>query len=128
MFFGQARFSLVSIMTTMLACDLTLEQVVPMATSNPARMLRLENDIDTLKPGVVADVSVLHDERGRWVLHDNEGTQVSTNRMLLPAFCLRAGQCVDADAPILTTLAHWQHTYARSIEGWSPQVYESCVE
>jgi dihydroorotase len=44
---------------------------------------------------------VLHDERGRWVLRDNEGTQVSANRMLLPAFCLRAGQRVDADASIL---------------------------
>jgi len=101
MFFGQARFSLVSTMTTLMACGLTLEQVVPMATSNPARMLRLENDIGTLKPGVVADVSVLHDERGRWVLRDNEGTQVSANRMLLPAFCLRAGQRVEADASIL---------------------------
>jgi dihydroorotase len=101
MFFGQTRFSLVSTMTTMMACGLSLEQVVPMATSNPARMLRLENDLGTLKPGVVADVSVLHDERGRWVLRDNEGTQVSTNRRLFPAFCLRAGQRVDADAPIL---------------------------
>jgi dihydroorotase len=88
-------------MTTLMACGLTLEQVVPMATSHPARMLRLENDIGTLKPGVVADVSVLHDERGRWMLRDNEGTQVSTNRMLLPAFCLRAGRRVDADASIL---------------------------
>src|SRR5256714_12633414 len=101
MFFGQARFSLVSTMTTLMACGLTLEQVVPMATANPARMLRLEDQIGTLKPGVVADVSVLHDERGRWVLRDNEGTQVSTNRMLLPTFCLRAGRRVDADAPIL---------------------------
>src|SRR4249920_3116525 len=49
MFFGQMRFSLVSTMTTLMACGLTLEQVVPMATSNPARMLRLENDIGTLK-------------------------------------------------------------------------------
>jgi dihydroorotase len=64
-------------------------------------MLRLENDLGTLKPGVVADVSVLHDERGRWVLRDNEGTRVSANRMLLPAFYLRAGHRVDADVPIL---------------------------
>ena len=42
MFFGQTRFSLVSAMTAMMACGLTLEQVVPMVTSNPARMLRLE--------------------------------------------------------------------------------------
>jgi dihydroorotase len=101
MFFGQIRFSLVSAMTAMMACGLTLEQVVPMVTANPARLLRLEGQIGTLKPGVIADVSVLHDERGRWVLRDNEDTQVSTTRLLHPAFCLRAGQRVDADASIL---------------------------
>jgi hypothetical protein len=28
--------------------------------------------IGSLQPGVVADVSVLHDECGRWMLRDNE--------------------------------------------------------
>ena len=44
---------------------------------------------------------MLNDERGRWVLQDNEGTQVVTDRMLTPAFCVRAGMRVDAAAPIL---------------------------
>jgi dihydroorotase len=101
MFFGQMRFSLVSTMTTLMACGLTLEQVVPMVTSNPAKMLRLENKIGTLRPGMAADVSVLHDERGRWVLRDNEGTEVRTERLLRPAFCLHAGRRIDADASIL---------------------------
>src|SRR5262247_3681659 len=101
MFFGDVRFSLVSAMTAMMACGLTMEQVVPMVTSNPARMLRLEGEIGTLKPGVVADVSILHDERGRWVLRDNENNQVSATRLLRPAFCFRAGRPVDADASIL---------------------------
>lgn len=105
MFFGQTRFSLVSAMTELLACGLTLEQLVPMVTSNAARLLRLEGTIGTLKPGVVADVSVLHDERGQWVLRDNEGNQVRTERMLRPAFCLRAGRRVEADAPILPRAA-----------------------
>jgi dihydroorotase len=101
MFFGQARFSLVSAMTELMACGLALEQIVPMVTSNAARMLRLEDAIGTLKPGAVADISVLHDERGQWVLRDNEGTKVQAQRLLRPAFCLRAGRRVDADAPIL---------------------------
>jgi dihydroorotase len=105
MYFGQTRFSLVSAMTALIACGLTLEQVVPMVTSNAARMLRLEDTIGTLKPGVAADVSVLHDERGQWVLRDNEGNQVRAERMLRPAFCLRAGRRVEADAPILPRAA-----------------------
>jgi dihydroorotase len=101
MFFGKAQFSLTSAMTAMLACGLTLEQVVPMVTTHPAAMLGLEGELGTLRPGTVADVSVLNDERGRWVLRDNEGTEVVASRRFHPAFCLRAGQRFDADSPIL---------------------------
>jgi len=101
MFAGQTRFSLVSAMTAMIALGLTLEQVVPMVTSHAARMLGLDGEIGTLKPGVVADVSVLDDTRGRWTLRDNERNQVVAERMLTPAFCLRAGERFAADAPIL---------------------------
>ena len=105
MFFGQTKFSLVSAMSSMLALGLPLEKVVPMVTSHPAQMLGLADEVGLLKPGVAADVSVLHDERGRWTLRDNEGTEVRTERMLRPYFCLRAGQRYDADAAILPPLA-----------------------
>ena len=105
MFFGQTRFSLVSAMSSMLALGLPLETIVPMVTTHPAKMLGLENEIGHLKPGVVADVSVLHDERGHWTLRDNEGTAVRTERMLRPYLCLRAGKRYDADASILPPLA-----------------------
>jgi len=101
MFGGQTRFSLVSTMTSMLALGVPLEQIVPMVTSHAAELLGLTGEIGTLAPGVVADVSVLDDARGRWVLQDNEGTQVIAERMLTPAYCLRAGQQFTATAPIL---------------------------
>ncbi|MCC7048805.1 MAG: amidohydrolase family protein, partial [Alphaproteobacteria bacterium] len=88
-------------MTGLMACGLTLEQVVPMVTSNPAKMLKMEGEIGTLKPGTVADVSVLVDERGRWRLADNEGNEAIAERMVRPIFCLRAGKRFDADAAIL---------------------------
>jgi dihydroorotase len=100
-FAGQARFSLVSAMTALVACGLRFEQVVPMVTAHPARMLGLEGEIGTLAPGVVADVTVLEDRPGRWTLHDNEGTRVVAERLLEPAFCLRAGRRIAADAGIL---------------------------
>jgi len=105
MFFGQIRFSLVSAMTSMLALGLKLEQIVPMVTSNPAKMCGMAGEIGTLKPGVEADVSVLHDERGSFVLKDNEGTQAKTDRLLRPAFCLRKGVRFEADASILPPMA-----------------------
>lgn len=100
-FKGSVRFSLVSTMTTMLALGLTLEQVVPMVTSNAAAMLGLESEIGAVRPGCIADVTVLADERGRWIMCDNENTQFIAERMLRPRFCLRAGEYFSADAAIL---------------------------
>lgn len=101
LFKGAIRFSLVSTMSSMLALGLTLEQVVPMVTTNAAELLGMRETLGHLKPGAVADVSVLSDERGRWTLRDNEGTRVDTERLLYPKFCLRAGVRHDALAPIL---------------------------
>jgi dihydroorotase len=100
-FAGQARFSLTQAMSSMLALGLTLQQVVPMVTSNAAVMAGLPDQIGALKPGMEADVSVLNDVRGRFKLQDNERTEIIAERLLEPAFCLRAGRRHDATAPIL---------------------------
>jgi dihydroorotase len=104
LFAGKTRFSLVSAMTSMLALGLRLDQVIPMVTVNAARMIGMQDELGHLRVGGVADVSVLSDERGRWVLDDNEGTQVTTDRLLQPFFCLKAGTRFDATAPILPIL------------------------
>ncbi|MDX6806245.1 amidohydrolase/deacetylase family metallohydrolase [Terrihabitans rhizophilus] len=100
-FLGQARFSLTQAMSSMMALGIPLEDVVPMVTKNPAEMLGLSDRIGALKPGYAADVSVLHDDRGRFLLRDNEDTRVIADRLLRPAFCLRNGKRFDADSPIL---------------------------
>jgi len=101
MFAGASNFSLTSAMTGLMACGVALEEIVPMVTSHAAQVLGLDGEIGTLRPGAAADVSVLADERGRWVLRDNEGTEAVAERMLRPLFCLRDGSRFDADAPIL---------------------------
>jgi dihydroorotase len=100
-FAGQAKFSLTQAMSSMLALGLPIEQVVPMVTTNAAAMIGLSGELGTLRPGATADVSVLADERGRFILRDNEKTQVVAERLLQPLFCLRAGRRYDADATIL---------------------------
>ena len=101
MFFGKVRFSLTSTMTAMLALGLPLAQVVRMVTCNVVEVFGLPPELGTLAVGHPADVSVLHDERGRFALRDNEGTQLVGDRVLRPAFCLRDGVRFDADASIL---------------------------
>jgi len=104
LFAGRTRFSLVSAMSSMMALGLPLERVIPMVTSNAARMIGMQDTLGHLRVGGVADVSVLSDARGRWVLTDNEGTEVTADRLLQPLFCLRAGQRFDATASILPTV------------------------
>ena len=105
LFAGKTRFSLVSAMTSMMALGLSLEQVVPMVTSNAARMLGLQKEVGHLRVGGIADISVLSDEAGQWTLKDNEGTEVRATRRLEPLFCLRAGELFRATAPILPVLS-----------------------
>ena len=81
-----------------MALGIPLEDVVPMVTSNPAQMIGLTDRLGALKPGYAADVSVLSDDRGRFILRDNEDTKVVAERLLRPAFCLRAGKRFDADS------------------------------
>ncbi len=100
-FAGQARFSLVQAMSSMMALGLTLEQVVPMVTSRPADMLGLSDEIGTIRRGATADVTVLTEQRGRFILRDNEHNEVIAERLLQPAFCLKTGKRHDAVAPIL---------------------------
>jgi dihydroorotase len=100
-FAGQAKFSLTQAMSSMLALGLTLEQVVPMVTTNAAAMIGLADELGMLRVGATADISVLADDRGRFILRDNEKTEVVAERLLQPLFCLRAGTRYDADAAIL---------------------------
>ncbi|CAK9888998.1 Deacetylase [Pseudomonas fluorescens] len=101
LFNGTSRFSLVSAMVSMMALGLRLEQVVPMVTTHAARLLGMSDELGTLGVGREADITVLCDTCGKWLLRDNERTEVIAERMLQPVFCLRAGQRFDATAAIL---------------------------
>ena len=101
MFFGQVKFSLVSAMSAMLALGIPIEHVVAMSSWNPQRYFGLPDDIGHLGVGALADISVLNDDRGRFELIDNEGTKITSDRMLTPAFCFRDGIRHDVRSPIL---------------------------
>jgi dihydroorotase len=88
-------------MSSMMALGLTLEQVVPMVTTNPATMVGRSDELGSLEVGRIGDVTVLSDLRGRFVLSDNEKNQVIAERLLQPAFCFRAGERFEATSPIL---------------------------
>jgi dihydroorotase len=100
-FFGVAPFCLTHAMTELLALGMKLPDIVKTVTSNAARLLRLQNEIGTLAPGMVADVAVLDLLPGRWQLSDNSGEVVEAQQMIAPAFSLRAGERIDVDSPLV---------------------------
>ena len=100
-FFGVAPFSLTIAMSELLGLGVPLEQIVAMVTSNPAKMLRLEDEIGTLAPGRIADVSVLDRLSGRFRLTDNSAKEQIVDTLIYPDFCLRKGERINADSPLV---------------------------
>ncbi len=100
-FFGIAPFSLTIAMTELLALGLTMDEIIPMVTSNAAKMVRMEDTIGALKAGRGADISVLETLNGRFKLSDNSGVEVVTDKLIRPVFCLRDGVRYDSDSPLI---------------------------
>ena len=100
-FFGVAPFNLSNAMTKLLALGMTLPQILATVTSNPARMLRMEDSIGSLQVGREADITVLDVLDGRFELSDNSGVVVTSPQMIMPAFSLRAGQRHDVVSPLV---------------------------
>jgi len=49
-------------------------------------MLGLSGEIGALRAGMDADVTVLNEQPGRFILRDNEKTEVIANSLLQPVF------------------------------------------
>lgn len=90
-------FNLATTMSKFLHLGLSLRQVVEMTTRNPARSVRLENEIGTLRPGACADVTLLEMRAGPVPLTDageKVRETVTADRALIPAGVVRGGQVI----------------------------------
>jgi len=92
---GGARFDLVHSLTEcmgkFMALGLSLEDVVRMTTVRPAEALGMQDDIGALKPGRVADISILEVVEGDWVFRDITGASQRGTLALRPCAAVRAG-------------------------------------
>jgi dihydroorotase len=104
-FLGVAPFNLTHAMTELLTLGMTLPDIIATVTSNPARMVKMQDSLGTLAVGREADISVLDLLRGRFTLADNSGEKIIADQMLTPVFALRAGKQVAADSPLIPPAA-----------------------
>jgi dihydroorotase len=100
-FGGSAPFNLTVAMSELLALGLTLDETVATVTSNPAKLLKMEDEIGSLQVGRMADISVVEILNGRFKLSDNSGVDVVTDRLVSPRFCLREGRRIEANSPLI---------------------------
>jgi dihydroorotase len=98
---GTGVFTLVQVMNELMALGVGLGDVVRMVTANAAAMLSLEDELGTLAPGRVADVSVLAVDEGEFVLQDSLGVRIPATTRLRPVLALRAGKPHRPDSRLL---------------------------
>jgi dihydroorotase len=81
-------------MSKFLHLGVPLERVMEMATTRPAQVLGLEDQIGTLKVGTVADIAVLQVHEGDFVLPDSYGQTRIGHQLLNAVGTVRRGEMV----------------------------------
>ncbi len=84
-------FSLVHTLSKFMALGLSLEQVIEMSSINPARALKEDGRMGSLKVGMPADISILELKEGNWEFKDSENHSLQGQWMLKPVMVVKGG-------------------------------------
>jgi dihydroorotase len=84
-------FDLATTMSKFLHLGLSLDEVVEMSTAAPARAIREDALLGSLRPGAAADVTLLEWREGPVELEDAVGERVTGQIRLVPVGVVRAG-------------------------------------
>ncbi|MGQ0603263.1 MAG: amidohydrolase/deacetylase family metallohydrolase [Anaerolineales bacterium] len=90
-------FNLTTTLSKFLHLGLSLSDVVTMTTANPARSVRMDDEIGTLRVGACADVTLMELREGPIQLTDASEKRretITADRALLPAGVVRAGKVI----------------------------------
>ncbi|MEE9202238.1 MAG: amidohydrolase/deacetylase family metallohydrolase [Dehalococcoidia bacterium] len=89
-------FSLVHTMSEFMALGLSLKQVIEMCTINPARALKEDARLGSLKAGLPADISILELKEGDWEFKDSENQSLRGQWLLTPVTTVKGGVPIPA--------------------------------
>ena len=89
--------SMTEMLSRFLALGFPLEDVIRMATVNPASALDMEDTLGSLTVGREADITVLDEVTGDWVFHDTQGDTLQGDKALVPVVTVRAGEVFSPD-------------------------------
>jgi dihydroorotase len=89
--------SMTEIMTRFLGLGFTLEQVITMCTTNPAKAIGEDHRIGSLAVGLQADISVLDVREGDWVVYDILGEALRCEQAFVPTLTVKQGRVFAPD-------------------------------
>lgn len=89
--------SLTEVMSKFLALGFSIEEVVRMTTTNPARALGMENVLGSLSEGREADITVLRIEENTFSFRDTMGGKLQGEKAFAPVLAVRKGQTIPLD-------------------------------
>ena len=84
--------SMTEMLSRFLALGFSLQDVIRMATVNPASALDMEGSLGSLSVGREADISVLEEHTGSWRYHDTEGATLTGEKALTPVLTVKSGE------------------------------------
>src|SRR5918999_5159902 len=89
--------SMTEMMTRFLGLGFTLEQVVTMCTSNPAKAIGADQRLGSLAVARQADISVLEIHDGDWVVYDVLGASLRVKQAVVPVLTVKRGEVFMSD-------------------------------
>jgi dihydroorotase len=84
-------------MTRFLGLGFTLEQVITMCTTNPAKAIGEADRLGALEVGRQADISVLEIVDGDWMVYDVLGDSLRVDKAVVPALTVKDGRMFEPD-------------------------------
>ncbi|MBR2578385.1 MAG: amidohydrolase family protein [Erysipelotrichaceae bacterium] len=89
--YERPMFALPHMMTVFLAMGMTLEEVIEKVTVAPAKIMKMENEIGTIRKGAKGDLAIMRiDEKPR-VFKDSRKDELTVNRLFVPMVTVKEG-------------------------------------
>lgn len=89
--------SLTEMLARFMALGFSLDDVIRMATANPASALGMQDALGSLAVGRAADISVLKEETGDWLFRDTDGDTLRGDKALVPIATVKGGEVFSPD-------------------------------
>ncbi|HUE81551.1 MAG TPA: amidohydrolase/deacetylase family metallohydrolase [Pyrinomonadaceae bacterium] len=100
-------YSLMHVMSALMAIGMSFEEVLQRVTVNPAEQLGLTEKAGTLKPGMPADVTVIEIKKGDFVFDDTTGKTRRGNQLIGPVVTIKAGEVIYPDRKLAEAESNW---------------------